>query len=338
MRVVVAPVHLADASGAIRAAGHTVVGSTTDLDTLLGPLAASCTGEAATAYAGAHARWQSAAAGLVATLSELAAHVGTAHGNYIATIAANRSIWGSPAGRGTEGVSAETDDIRAAVRALVPVADGLTAAWTGLASGLGPFGATAGGDAVGVALATDHDAMAGAVWQGWRSALVVLGATLGGIAATGNNIIVAEHESMPTPRPPEPELIADAAVPMPAPVPPPSAAGDSGPRTWHTIAPVVSNYWPRANPEALVAVGRPWKDAREAVLDAAGRARSTITALADTNPDPALEDLRTFAGALFTADPAAGLFGVLALANGRVAEACRLLAEKTEQTRRLIPR
>ena len=234
MQVTVEPEALAEWSAHARRTGASLDARLSALDRDLTPLARAWHGAAADGFATRHRQWQHAAAGLLRTLTLLAALVETAGGNYRAAAAANHRTWRSvsalvveamAAGRGR--IRADVEDIRAAVRALILAADDLVAAWTTLAAGLTGSAAMAGRDDAGAAFGADYDVMAAAAWQGWRRCQLMVDGIAGGLAATGNNLADAERAS--TARATAPFLpITARGAPVPGPAPPP-AVGIGGP-------------------------------------------------------------------------------------------------------------
>ena len=307
------------------------------LDDGLAPLVRTWQGAAAHGFVTRHRQWRGAADGLLDTLAELGALVDTARANYLAAASTNARIWqggGGPAavvmhamstGRGR--ISADLQQVRTAVGALLVALDDLAAAWAALAGGLAGTGPMAGGDDVGTAFAADYTTMAGAAWQGWRSTMLLLDGIAGGLAATGNNLARAEQASTAGAARPFPPITASTG-PTPAPTAPSVGGGPSaGPLT---------AWWPTADPALLRAAARAWRGSAEDLHGTLRQVFDAVDRLAGTSPDPVLQDMRRFTAATLSDDPTSGLTGVLAGTGDRIASACEGLADLTERTRRRI--
>ncbi|MFC4948354.1 WXG100 family type VII secretion target [Pseudonocardia sp. GCM10023141] len=331
----VRPEALGSWSSAARSSAGRLTTTFAGLDGDVARLAPVWSGAAATAFAHHQQRWHAASAGLLTTLTRLITLVNTAETNYRAAATANAQIWSGTAGTvtvapaaagGRGGIDAETEDIRAAVVALVEIGDALARAWAQLAAALAPSTAMAGDDDVGSGFGRDHDAMVAASWSGWRGTTILVDALAGGLAQTGNNIITAERASGAGTGDP----ITASAAPVPAPAAPPGSIGDNGNRS---LVPPLSWYWPTADPALLRAAAAAWRSSCADLRDLTTRARATVTGLVAANPDPALEQMRTFTDQVLSPDPVSGLVGVLQLSGIDLADACERLADATEQTR-----
>jgi 6 kDa early secretory antigenic target len=333
VQVTVEPVALAAWSAQARRTGTQLTGRLDSLDGGLAPLVQSWSGAAADGFAARHQQVHDAVEQLVDTLAALAELVETARENYAAASTANARIWQIDApsavvmhamatGRGK--ISADLEDVRAAVGALVAALDDLGAAWHALAGGLADTATMAGGDDVGTAFAADYNAMAGAAWQGWRSSVLMLDGIAGGLAATGNNMANAEKASTAGARRPF-RPIAASSAPTPAPTAAPVGGGPAG-------GPLTA-YWPTADTALLRTAARTWRACADDLRGAVRRVFDAVDRLVAASPDPALQDMRRFAGAALSDDPTAGLTGVLAGTGERLASACEGLADLTERSR-----
>jgi filamentous hemagglutinin len=335
VRVTVQPEALAEWSAGARRTATSLRTRIGALDDGLAPLVHTWHGPAADGFAARHRQWHAAADGLLDTLAALAELVDTAQANYSAAASANARIWQvrttpprvvvhAMAAGGWGRITADVEDIRAAVAGLAAAVDDLAATWMDLRVALVGTGAMAGGDEAGAPFATDYDAMAGAAWQGFRSSLLLLDGITRGLAATGNNLAAAERDSTPAGRPYPP--ITTGSAPTPAPAPPPTAAGEG-------TADQLSAYWPAAEPARLRAAGAAWRASAPGVRDAVRRAVGAVGELVSANPDPVLHEVHRFTAASLSDDPTTGLTGVLASTVGRIAAACDGLADLTERTR-----
>jgi WXG100 family type VII secretion target len=332
MRVAVEPEALAEWSAHARRARVSLHTRLAALDDGLAPLAGTWHGDAAEGFAARHRQWHDAATGLVETLAALTDLVDGARANYLAADAANTRIWraGSAAvlvhamsaGRRRR-ITADLDDIRTAVGALVAAVADLGGAWIALGDALAGSGAMAGDDA-GIAFGADYDAMAAAAWQGWRSSMLLVEGIAGGLAATGNNLAAAEAGSTAGPSQVSAPITVNTA-PTPRSPPPPAAGGVGG--GW------ASEYWPSADPARLRAAAAAWRGSAAGLREGAQRIFAAVDRLAQANPDRVLQEVREFTRNALSTDPTSGLTGVLAGTGGRIADACDGLADLTERTR-----
>ena len=289
-------------------------------------------GDASAAFADRYADWQTAATRLAGTLGELVALVDTAHANYRAAVSANARMWtGSTAptiaamSAGAGGLDADPDDVRATATALVRQRERVDDGWQALGSALGATAGMAGADPAAVGFGADHDALVAAAWSGWRAAREAVTALADTVAATGNNVLVAEHASTAG-DPAPPELIPGSPPAAPAPPTPPATAGASagppGP---------FGDAWPTGDPDRLAEAARAWSTAAGVLWDVSGATSSTVDAAAAGSPS--LAPMRDYVDTVVRDECVGGLFATLRAACGRVATACEQLADQIVRTR-----
>lgn len=290
-------------------------------------------GNASSAFADHYAGWQTAATGLARTLDELVTLVDTAHANYRTAVAANARMWArstvptlAAMSAGPGDLDTDPDDLRTTAAALVRPRDRLDAGWRALGTALGATAGMAGSDPAAVGFGADHDALASAGWSGWRAARDSLTALADTVAATGNNVLVAEHASTAG-DPAPPELIPGSPPTAAAPPAPPAvaraSAGAFGP---------FGDAWPTGDPDRLVAAARTWRTAAGVLWDVSGSTASTVDAAAAGSPS--LAPMRDYVDAVVRDECVGGLFATLRAACGRLATACEQLADQIVRTRR----
>ena len=307
--------------------------SVTRADGVVARLDARWHGDAFAAFADRWADWQGAADRMTRTLDELVALVDTAHANYRAALAANDRMWsGSTAptiaamSTGAGELDTDPDDVRATSAALVRQREHIDDGWQALATALGGTSSMAGADPAAVGYGTDHDALVTATWSGWRAARDVLTALADTVAATGNNVLVAEHASTAG-KPPPPELIPGSPPATALPPAPPTAAGPAVPSTG-----LFGDAWPTGDPDRLTAAADGWRTAGEVLRDVSAATTSTVDAAVAVSPS--LARIREYADTVIRDECVGSFFATLRGACGRLATACDQLADQIGRTRR----
>ena len=289
-------------------------------------------GDASSAFADHYAEWQKAATRLAGTLDELVTLVDTAHANYRSAAGANARMWTrstaptiAAMSTGSGGLDADPDDLRITASALVGQRGRLDDGWRALGTALDTTAGMAGADPAAVGFGADHDTLAAAAWSGWRAACEALTALADTVAATGNNVLVAEHASTAG-GPAPPELIPGSPPVASAPPAPPAVAGASA----EPPSPF-GDAWPTGDADRLVAAAHAWRTAAGVLWDVSVTTASTVDAAAAGSPS--LAPMREYVDAVVRDECVGGHFATLRAACGRLATACEQLADQIVRTR-----
>ncbi|GAA2817944.1 WXG100 family type VII secretion target [Saccharopolyspora taberi] len=327
---------LSDSTSNLEDTGNYVRQRLVDLDSYLGPLRATWSGQTAEAYETARAEWMRAADGMVENLDELAKLLALVHENYQSAHKANLAIWGAsgsaapaPGGPGG-GFDVSIDEIRRCARAFDSMHQRVVDKVRWAIRDLEATRDMAGTDAPLATWRSKYEAYVRALLPALQATANTLGAIAQGLADTGNNYVDSENasdasgsgvlERLPTPA-------AQTEVTF---LPPPPCEGP-GPEA--VVPEWMQDAWPNVHVDRLRLASKQWNFLHRDLLDVSIQADRMFTGMFEANAGPVFDQMRSYWSSLYQNCGPTTLFGAVPNAAQGLSSACRAVADAAEKAR-----